>query len=161
MLRDLVILPGRKEDRDRVPITDEHRLGAIDPMSAALMPVAGAGDVAGPDACNRTLPIYDGRQRYDLALSYDRAERAKDVKGFSGAVAVCRVTYRPVAGHRANRKQVRELSENKNIFVWLAPIADTRVLVPIRVTIGTAVGTFIVQATHFSTEPRTRAAIGR
>jgi hypothetical protein len=156
VIRDLVVLPMRREPEDRVPLTDDHRVGVVDPMSASLMPVAIGGDLAGPEACNRTLPIYDGRQRYDLVLSFDRTEKAKDVKGFSGPVAVCRVEYRPVAGHRAGRKQVRELSENREIFVWLAPIAGTRVLAPLKVNYGTKIGVFTVQATHFLTEQRPR-----
>jgi hypothetical protein len=104
------------------------------------------------------IPIYDGRQRYDLLLLYERTEVVKDVKGYNGPTALCRVEYRPVAGHRANRKQVRELSENKEIFVWLAPIAGTRVLAPVKVNFGTKLGVFTVQATHFLTEPRQRAA---
>jgi hypothetical protein len=159
-IRDLVVMPPRREDdRDRVPITDEHRVGAVDPMSASLMVVSGSGDLTGPDACSRTIPIYDGRSRYDLLLSYERTEPVKDVKGYSGLAAVCRVTYRPVAGHREHRKQVKELSENRDIYAWLAPVAGTRVLVPLRVTIGSKVGTFVVQATQFSSELKPRAAI--
>lgn len=158
VVQDLVILPAQTEREDRVPITDEHRVGVVDPMSAALMPVSGSGDLGGPEACNRTLPIYDGRQRYDLIMSYERTEAARDIKGYSGALAVCRVQYKPIAGHRANRKQVRELSENQEIFAALAPISGTRVLVPARVTIGTKIGTFVVQATHFSSEPKARTS---
>jgi hypothetical protein len=156
IIRDLLVLPVRREPEDRVPLTDDHRVGVVDPMSASLMPVAIGGDLAGPEACNRTLPIYDGRQRYDLVLSFERTENAKDVKGFSGPVAVCRVEYRPIAGHRAGRKQVKELSENREIFVWLAPIAGTRVLAPMKVNYGTKLGVFTVQATHFLTEQRPR-----
>jgi hypothetical protein len=122
------------------------------------MPVSGSGDLTGPDACNRTIPIYDGRQRYDLVLNYERTEMVKDVKGYAGPAARCRVDYRPVAGHRPNRKQVKELSENKEIFVWLAPIAGTRVLAPLKVNFGTKLGVFTVQATHFLSEPRPSAA---
>jgi hypothetical protein len=147
VIRDLVILPFRAEADDRVPITDEHRTGVVD-----------HGDLTGPDACNRVIPIYDGRQRYDLLLLYERTEIVKDVKGYNGPTALCRVEYRPVAGHRANRRQVKELSENKEIFVWLAPIAGTRVLAPLKVNFGTKLGVFTVQATHFLTEPRQRAA---
>jgi hypothetical protein len=146
------------EHPDRIPVTDEHRAGAVDPMSALLMPVAGSGDLTGADACNRTLPIYDGRQRYDLEFSYVRTEAAKDVRGYSGPLAVCQVRYRPVAGHRPNRKQVKELADNKDIFVWLAPVTGTRVLVPQRVSFGTPVGTFVMQATYFSSEARARGA---
>ncbi|MCC6949634.1 MAG: DUF3108 domain-containing protein [Bradyrhizobiaceae bacterium] len=144
----------RPEAADRIPVTDEHRTGAVDPMSALLMPVAGTGDLTGPAACDRTLPIYDGRQRYDLEFIYLRTEAAKDVKGYSGPLAVCRVQYRPVAGHRPNRKSVKELIDNKDIFVWLAPVAGTRMLVPQRVSFGTKLGTFVMHATYFSSEAR-------
>jgi hypothetical protein len=153
-IREVVILPKRPERPDRVPVTEEHRKDVVDPMSAAIMPVAGDGDVTGPDACKRTLPIFDGEYRYDLVFSFERNDRAKDVKGYSGPLAVCRVEYRPVAGHRAGRKQVKELSENRNIFVWLAPIAGTRIVMPLRVSFASKVGTFIVQATHFMSEAK-------
>jgi hypothetical protein len=156
VIRDLVVLPVLVEREDRVPLTDDHRVGVVDPMSASLMLVAVGGDLAGPEACNRTLPIYDGRQRYDLVLSFERTEYAKDVKGYAGPAAVCRVEYRPIAGHRASRRQVKELSENRDIFVWLAPIAGTRVLAPLKVNFGTKIGVFTVQATHFLTEQRSR-----
>jgi hypothetical protein len=150
----------RREHADRIPVTEEHRAGAVDPMSALLMPVAGSGDLTGADACNRTLPVYDGRQRYDLEFIFVRTEAAKDVKGYSGPLVVCRVQYRPVAGHRPNRKQVKELVDNKEIFVWLAPVAGTRILVPQRLSFGTPVGAFVMQATYFSSEARARGAQG-
>lgn len=153
MIRDEVVIP-RRERSDQVPVTEEHRTGAVDPMSAIVMPVQNGGDLTGVEACERTLPIYDGRERYDLDLIYVRTDRARDVKGYSGPLAVCRVQYRPVAGHRPNRKQVRELAENKEIFVWLAPVAGTRVVVPQRVSFGTPLGVFMMQATHFSSEER-------
>jgi hypothetical protein len=159
VVRDVMILPTPAESKDRVPVTEEHRAGVVDPMSALLMAVPGNADLTGPDACNRTVPIYDGRERYDLLFTYERTEAAKGVKGYNGPLTVCRVTYQPVAGHRANRKQVKELSENRNIFVWLAPIAGTRVLVPLRVNFGSKIGVFTVQATQFSSAPKPRAAV--
>jgi hypothetical protein len=144
------VSPMRKEHRDRVPVTEEHRRNVVDPMSALLMPVPGTGELIGPDACNRTLPIFDGETRYDLILSFERLDAAKDVKGYGGPLAVCRVRYQPIAGHRAGRKSVRELAENRDILVWLAPIAGTRVVIPLRVSFGAKIGTFIMQATHFA-----------
>jgi hypothetical protein len=46
----------------------------------------------------------------------------------------------------------------QNILVWLAPIGDTRVLVPAKVTIGSALGTLTVLATQFSSGRATREA---
>ncbi|HLL27874.1 MAG TPA: DUF3108 domain-containing protein [Xanthobacteraceae bacterium] len=135
---------------DRVPVTEDNRKGVVDPMSAAIISVPGNGDMLAHDSCNRTVSIFDGRQRYDLVFSYERTETAKDVKGYSGPMLVCRVDYRPIAGHRASRLQVKYMEDNKNIFVWLAPVAGTRVLFPIRVSIATLVGVAVVEAETFS-----------
>jgi hypothetical protein len=159
VVRDFTIMPPPSYADDRVPITDEHRKGVVDPMSAMIMPVPGSGDVLSAETCNRTLSIFDGRQRYDLVMSYERSDIAKDVKGYSGPLVVCRIAYRPLAGHRPNRAQVKYMVENQNIFIWLAPVAGTRVLVPVRVTVATMLGTLVVQATHFSSERRARPAV--
>lgn len=153
-IREIVVQPEPRQRRDRVPVTEEHLKDAVDPMSAAVMPVAGNADVIGPAACDRTLPIFDGEQRYDLEFSFVRTEPLKDVRGFDGSTAVCRVRYRPIAGHRTSRKQVRELSENRNIFVWLAPIGDTRVVMPMRVSFESKIGTFVLQATRFTSRSK-------
>ena len=81
---------------DRVPVTDAHRRGVVDPMSATLMAVAGNGSAVKPDACNRNLAIFDGRGRFDIGLSYKRMERVRSEQGYDGPVVVCAVKYRPV-----------------------------------------------------------------
>ena len=127
-------------------------------MSAAVITVPGNGDLLAHDSCNRTISIFDGRQRYDLVFSYERTEAAKNVSGYNGPMLVCRVAYRPIAGHRAGRLQVKYMEDNKNIFVWLAPVAGTRVLFPIRVSIVTLVGVVLVEAETFSAEAREKQA---
>ena len=159
-IKDVHVEPRRPFTSDRVPLKDEHRKDVVDPMSAAIMPVAGNSDVTGADACRRTLPIFDGEYRYDLVFSFERNDSAREIKemrGYGGPLAVCRVEYRPIAGHR-QRRQVQELSENKDIFVWLAPIEGTRIVVPVRVSFGSKIGAFIVQATHFVSEVKPRPA---
>jgi hypothetical protein len=42
------------------------------------------------------------------------------------------------------------MSENRNMFVWLAPISGVRVLAPIKATIASPLGNFVVQATRFN-----------
>jgi hypothetical protein len=152
------VTPPTTPDKDRVPVTEQHRQGVVDPLSAAIITVPGNGDLLAPDSCNRTIPIFDGRQRYDLVFSYERTEAAKNVKGYSGPMLVCRVDYRPIAGHRASRLQVKYMEDNKNIFVWLAPVAGTRVLFPIRVSIVTLVGIVLVEAERFAVQTRDQQA---
>ena len=146
--------PPTEESKDRVPVREEHRMGVVDPMSAAIVTVPGAGDMLSPDNCKRTIPIFDGRQRYDLVFSYERTDTAKDIKGYNGKLLVCRVDYRPIAGYKPNKLNVKYMQDNKNIFVWLAPVEGTRVLFPARVSIVTLIGIVVVQAENFEIGPR-------
>ena len=158
VVTEFAVSPPTPPAEDRVPVTEQHRQGVVDPMSAAVITVPGSGDLLAHDSCNRTISIFDGRQRYDLVFSYERTEAAKNVKGYNGPMLVCRVDYRPIAGHRAARLQVKFMEDNKNIFVWLAPVAGTRVLFPIRVSIVTLVGIVLVEAETFSAEAREKQA---
>lgn len=155
-VKEATVLPPRTStSKDRVKVTEEHLRNVVDPMSAALMLVPGSGSLSGPEACNRTVPVFDGRMRYNLVFSYDRSEAVKDIKGVSGPLAVCKVNYVAVAGHRESKAKA---PAEQNILVWLAPISDTRIVVPAKVTIGTKVGTLTVQATQFSSGPAGREA---
>jgi len=138
---------------DRVPVTEAHRHGVVDPMSAWLMPVPGSGDPVRPEACNRTLAIFDGRGRFDLALSYKRMEQARADRGYQGPVVVCAVRYRPISGHRPNRSAIKYLMEQRDIEVALAPLSGTRVVVPYRVSVPTMLGPAVLEATRFVTGP--------
>jgi hypothetical protein len=136
---------------DRVPVTEAHRRGVVDPMSAGLMLVPGNGDPLRPDACKRTIAIFDGRGRFDLALSYKRMDQVRSDKGYQGPVVVCMVRYQPVSGHRPNRWAIKYLMETREIEMWLAPVAGTRVLVPYRISVPTTMGAAVLEATQFVT----------
>lgn len=153
-----VVPPPKDADEKRVPITDVERRNVVDPMSAGVILAANPAEAMNPESCNRTLPIFDARIRYDVVLSYLRTENApKKINGYSGPVLVCQARYVPIAGHRPNHPGVKQMAENKELFVWLAPVAGTRALIPIKVSISTALGTMVVQATKFRVEPGRQA----
>src|SRR5260370_40442994 len=133
-VRDLVAEPVTASP-DRIPLTEAHRHGVVDPMSAALIGVSGSGEVLSPEACRRTLPIFDGYQRFDLGLSFKRMDEARAEHGYQGPVVVCSVAYRPIAGHRPARFAVKYLMEQRDIEIWYAPIAVTRVRAPVRLLV--------------------------
>jgi hypothetical protein len=139
---------------DRVPVTEAHRRGVVDPMSATLMPVTGNGDPVRPEACKRSLAVFDGRGRFDLALSFKRMDRVKAEQGYDGPVVVCAVRFQPISGHRPNRSAIKYLMAARDIEVALAPLAPTRVLVPYRVSVPTVLGPAVLEATHFVTGPQ-------
>jgi hypothetical protein len=147
---------------DRIPLSDDHRRGIVDPLSALLIPAGAAGDVVATQACQRTLPIFDGRRRFDLALSFKRIDKVKAAKGYAGPAVVCAVTFKALAGHRAGSPLVKYLG-GREIELTLAPIAGTRLLAPFRLSIANMLGDIVVEATAFETsttsvEPAATAA---
>jgi hypothetical protein len=121
-------------------------------MTALMISVSGSGEVVSGEACRAKLPIFDGRQRFDLALSFKRMEAVDTEKGYRGPAVVCSASYVPIAGHRPGRYVIRYLQETRDIEIWLAPIAGTRVLIPYRVSIPTLFGNAILQAAQFESE---------
>jgi hypothetical protein len=141
--------PPLEAEPDRVPITDEHRKGILDPMTASLLRTPGTGTPLSPEACQRTVAVFDGRLRYDLQFAYKRMDHVKADKGYAGPVVVCAVYFAPIAGYIPQRAAIRYVSKLRDIEVWLAPIAGTRVLVPFRAQGPTPIGRFVVEATQF------------
>ena len=153
-VEDFAITPPPPPMPDRVPLTDAHRRGVLDPMTASLARMAGNGDLLSPDACQRRLSVFDGRLRYDLAFAFKRMEMVKAAKGYAGPAVVCAVYFSPVAGHNPDRAAIKYLVEQREIEVWLVPISGTRVLVPFRVSVPTPLGLGVLEATQFVSMPQ-------
>ncbi len=136
-------------DAERVPLTAGHRKGIVDPLTALLVQVVGSGYTVAADACQRTLPIFDCRRRFDLALSFKRLDRVK-ARGYAGPAVVCAVAFKAIAGHRVGSALVKSL-DGREIELALAPIAGTRLLAPFRLSIINMLGDVVVEASAFET----------
>jgi hypothetical protein len=156
-VKDLFVEPPTTPHPDRVPVTDAHRRGILDPMSATLIRVPGNGDPVSPEACRRTLPVFDGRMRFDLQLSFNRIEQVHAREGYQGPVAVCGVRFVPVAGHVPERLAIKYLAAQHDMEIWLAPIAGTRVVVPYKISLPTPLGRGVLEATEFVTTATPRS----
>lgn len=144
------IMPPFEPMPDRVPLTRADMSNMIDPLSAFFMPVPGTGAVLGPATCNRVLPLFDGGVRFDIVLTYSGL-RQVETAGYKGPVADCAARYRPRAGHRPQRSATKFMVDNREMSVWLAPVAGTRFVVPYRASVMTMMGTpVVVEATSFS-----------
>lgn len=152
-VKEFVAEPPSPPAPDRVPLTEAHRRGVTDPMTASLMRVPGNGDPMTAQACQRTLSVFDGRMRYDLKLNFKRLDRVRAERGYQGPVVVCAVHFSPIAGHIPERAAIKYLTQLRDIELWLAPIAGTRVMVPYRVSVPTPLGLGIMQATQFVSMP--------
>ena len=148
-VKELAVNPPTVASPDRVAVTEAHRRGISDPMTASLIRIPGSGDTLVPQACQRTLSIFDGRMRYDLQLAFKRLDRVNSERGYQGLAVVCAVYFAPIAGHVPERYAIKYLIELRDIELWLAPIAGTRVMVPFRVSVPTPIGLGVMQATQF------------
>ncbi len=148
-VKELKLDPPQDEDSERVPITEANQRGVLDPITALLLRVPGAGSPLAPEACQRTLAIFDGRLRYDLQLAFKRMETVKADKGYAGPVVVCAIYFSPVAGYIPSRAAVKYISRLREMEVWLAPIAGTRMLVPFRIQGPTPIGPAVLEADQF------------
>jgi Protein of unknown function (DUF3108) len=151
-IKDFSIDPQPPEDPFRIPVTDAHKRGVSDPMTASLVHVPGTADPVSADACTVTSAVFDGRMRYDLSLEFKRIETVK-VDGYQGPVVVCAIYFAPVAGYNPERSAIKYLAAQRHMELWLAPIAGTRVLVPYRLTIPTPLGTGKLEATRLISTP--------
>lgn len=143
--RQVDIAPPYVEKADKVPVLETHKQGVLDPLTAMVGLPKGKGGPLDPANCDRTLPIFEGSQRFDVVLSFAE-RRAVKVNGYAGDVLVCAARYVPISGHRAMRPTVKFMRDNKDISVWLAPVAGGAMLAPMRVSVLTTVGTAVFQA---------------
>jgi hypothetical protein len=150
-VKDFRADPPPDKIHERVPVTDTQRHGVLDPLTASLIRAPGAGKTLVPEACQRTLAIFDGRLRYDLKLAFKRMDMVKAEKGYAGPVVVCAVYFSPISGHIPSAVTIKYISKLRDMEIWLAPITGTRVLVPFRAQGPTPIGDAVLQATQFVT----------
>lgn len=149
----LAVEPLAHSAPDTVPLERSHLAGVIDPLSAIM--TLTRTDAAKP--CGKKLAIFDGKQRFDLSLSFVRQEPTAD--GHLAQATVCRIKYTPIAGYR-NNDETRALAQNTGIEISFRPIPAARLMVPHKVVIPTMAGDAVLSAEHIkiSTPDRDKIA---
>lgn len=125
------------ESYDRVPLERSHLTGVNDMLAAFLVRVGGLS----PEVCERNLRIFTGLERFDIAMSFARAEEATSPRtGYQGPVVLCTLDYRPISGHFASSEVTDYLAGNDRILIWYAPLGDSGYFIPYRALVGTTAG---------------------
>jgi Protein of unknown function (DUF3108) len=140
-----------------IPLTEAHRVNVVDPMTALLVHVSGNGNLVAPEACKRKIAVFDGHMRYDLQLAFKRLDTVRANAGYQGPVVVCSVSFSPVAGYEPGRYAIKYVAAQRDIEIWLAPLAGTRLLLPFRAYTPTPLGPGVLQATRFVVSPQSSA----
>jgi Protein of unknown function (DUF3108) len=149
-ISQVVIEPPFEPKPDRVPVLEHHRRGIVDPVSALMMPALGNGDMLAKENCNRTIPVFDGVQRFNVELSYSGTKTLNEPrKGYVGHALVCNARYMPLAGHRP-LPATAYMTENRDMSVWLVPVNGSRALIPFRIQVKTQLGNMVIEAQSLS-----------
>jgi Protein of unknown function (DUF3108) len=128
-------VPPIQPSPGRVPVTQAQLQGVLDPLSAVMAVTAPiGGKIAGVNPCKRKIPIFDGKQRFDLVLTHLRNEKLDGAMAF-----VCKVKYVPISGHKMN-KETKFMASTNDIEIWLIPVDEAKIFVPYFVTLPTPVG---------------------
>ncbi|GAA4252097.1 hypothetical protein GCM10022293_25620 [Azospirillum formosense] len=148
-VRTQVSPPPEEEDRDPVP--EELTRQSRDPLSGVVDVLLAGLHGAG---CQRTVPIYDGRRRYDMIFT----DRGMTMVGesrhsvFSGAARQCRVSHKPIAGYERTPRQPfwqrgggRE--ERPPVDLWIAPLEGVGPPLPVRLETDSGFGGVVVHLT--------------
>lgn len=129
---DFVPPEDRSKKKGIVHVKAEHLKHVLDPLSGVL--ALSLGDFDRP--CQRKLPIFDGKQRFDLIFApTGRAAGA-------GGNPVCRVRLIPISGHKKGSGADSVITGN--IEVVMRPVPKANILVPYRVTVPTIIGSAVL-----------------
>ena len=119
------------------PASAEERLGAADPLSALLS--VGLGSVADENGrCAGTLPIFDGRARYNLRFEYGGEDRIR-TRAWRGDAQVCHAYYEPISGYEEDEFPSDDVIAEP-ITMWFAPVEGTNIHVPVRIRTNAGFG---------------------
>ncbi|WP_247875762.1 DUF3108 domain-containing protein [Azospirillum sp. TSH100] len=139
------------ETDDREPVPPALQRDTLDPLTAVLDLLFAVG---ASQSCDRSLPVFDGRRRYDMVFS-EVGRRIVDPSRysiFSGVAQQCRVTYKPVAGYARSSSGGRFWQRNNPadrppVNLWLAPVAAGYPPLPVRLETDSDFGSVVVHLT--------------
>lgn len=135
------VLPVKPPHPDAVPVKPEQLKGVVDPISAILT----MSHAPNGRPCDKTVPVFDGKVRFDLVMSYKGTERIDERKpsGQPAQATVCKVKYKPIAGHKP-KDFVNPWVGYDTIEVALRQIPAANVYVPTRIVVPTTIGSAVM-----------------
>lgn len=121
------------------PATPAQKREALDPIAAVLAILMDGGD----NPCDRRVPIFDSRFRYDLLFA-PAGIGAVATRGWKGEAMRCAVFYVPIAGYETDELGEPEAYAGAIDF-WLAEIAPD-LYAPVRVEMQARAAFFTIDA---------------
>jgi len=148
-VKDVSVSPPQRESSKRVPVSRKHMRNVVDPLSAIVMLTNIGSRKSGREVCTRRLPIFDGKARYDLKLSYKGTKTVSTAHGYRGPAYICKIKFRPIAGHKRGDDEARFAAANDRMEIWMVPLKEADLYVPYYIYLPTQVGTASLTASQF------------
>jgi hypothetical protein len=152
VVREIAVNPPQKPSSSRIPVTRKHMQNVVDPLSAVIMLTNIGAGKSGPEVCSRRLPIFDGKARYDLQLSYKGSKAITAANGYKGPAYICKVKFIPIAGHKPGDDDSKFAAANEGMEIWMMPVAKAGLYVPYYIYVPTQVGTATLTSTSFDVD---------
>jgi hypothetical protein len=137
----VAVEPKKRLGKNAIPLTPKDFRHVFDPIAATLA----VSSAAGRDACDRTIPVFDGKIRFDLKLTLKGHEPVKEKHAAEQTtdLVVCRVKYVPIAGHKP-KDFVHPWIDYDNIEIALRAVPKAGIYVPYRVTVPLTLGSAVM-----------------
>jgi hypothetical protein len=129
-------------------VKPEDQKGTLDPLSAVMFIVSGAGATAG-NPCGLVAPVFDGRRRYNIEMKKVRdIEIDMDNGLYKGKGLLCSIKYRQLAGFKPRVIKANESFPVINAWITTvhSNVTGRDYVVPLRVWADTKYGVVAVLA---------------
>ena len=118
-VKGVTFVPPDPPSNKVIPVTKEQLKSALDPLSGVM--ALSLGNIKHP--CEQRLPIFDGKQRFDLV--FEPTGR----RDGPGGGQVCHVRFVEISGHKPGEGSGSVI--NGNIEVVLRPVPKANILIRI------------------------------
>ena len=127
--------PTEFETTEPVPVGEQ--VGTVDPLSGTVLLLEA---VRAGDRCTRTVPVFDGKRRYDIVFSQRgfRTLDESDRNVYAGNAILCRGSLTPISGdwtYRSREGDWREdaaTDDRRHVDVYVAEVVPGAPHVPVR-----------------------------
>ncbi len=143
-----IVSPAVKIKPGTIIVEPSHLKSVQDPVRTTIIAVNPSQIGNGTAICNRTLPVYDGKNRFNIKMRF-KGTRKVVTKGFKGLSYVCAVRYEPVAGHRPFKKHIKRLQANKSMEIAMARISNSSLYGLIQFKVKTRFGTVVGKPSYY------------
>ncbi len=135
--------PKKAPSAEAVPIKQDQLKNVLDPMGAVIALSQGGSK----DPCAKKIPVFDGKARFDLVLSYKGRQKIteKTADGQPSELVVCKVKYQPVAGHKPKDFE-KPWVDYAGIEIAFRPVPSANLYVPYSIVVPTTIGSAVMSA---------------